>query len=153
VRLLILAVGRLKAGPERALFEHYAGRIRPPLEVVELEARRAASADERIRLEAELIAAAVPAGGRLIALDAAGEALRSEAFAARIERLGAGGAPAIAFAIGGADGLAAALTRQAELVLSFGRATWPHFLVRAMLAEQIYRAQTIRAGHPYHRGH
>lgn len=152
MRIVILAVGRIKPGPERSLFDHYAGRIAAPLRVVEIEAKRTVTAEERIRREAVLLAAAIPARARLVALDPKGEMLTSAELALRIGRFRDSGAAALAFLIGGADGLERALLAQADLVLAFGRATWPHFLVRAMLAEQIYRAETIRAGHPYHRG-
>lgn len=151
MRITILAVGRLKAGPERDLFDLYMGRLRWPVTVKEVEERRKLPAAARKRREAELLAAARPAGNRLVALDEAGTQLSSAALAKRLGAWQDGGAPGVAFAIGGADGLDDALCESADLVMSFGAATWPHLLVRAMLAEQLYRAQQILAGHPYHR--
>ena len=152
MRVLILAVGRARAGPERALYEHYAARILWPLELQEIELRPPAAPARRKALEGERLLAAAPAGATLVALDAGGTALTSEAFAERLGRWRDGGVSDLAVLIGGAEGLDAAVLARAELRLSFGRVTWPHLLVRALLAEQLYRAQQILAGHPYHRG-
>ena len=97
------------------------------------------------------MARAIPAGALVVALDERGESLSSRELAGRIGSWRDGGQSDIAFAIGGADGLDPSIRERAGLVLSFGRLTWPHQLARAMLAEQIYRAQQILAGHPYHR--
>ena len=98
-----------------------------------------------------MLLAAVPADAAVVALDESGQALSSRALAARIGRWRDDGRGCIAFLVGGADGLDDAVCARADLVLSFGKATWPHMLARAMLAEQLYRAQQILAGHPYHR--
>ncbi len=151
MRLAIVAVGRLRPGPERTLYEHYAGRIRWPLTVHEVEERRPMPAARRIAREGALLRAACPKGARIIALDRTGKALTSEVLA---RRLGAWRDQAIgdvALVIGGADGLDRSLVAAADLVLSFGAVTWPHLLMRALVAEQVYRAQQILAGHPYHR--
>lgn len=95
--------------------------------------------------------AAVPPGARLVALDERGAAWTSRAFAERLRVWRDGGTPALAFAIGGAGGLAAAVIERADAVVSLGAMTWPHLLARSMLLEQLYRAQQILAGHPYHR--
>jgi 23S rRNA (pseudouridine1915-N3)-methyltransferase len=114
------------------------------------EARGAASAVEVRRREGEALLAALPPGALAVALDLGGEAPTSEALAARLARWEeAGRVPC--FLIGGAEGLDPAVLARAEHRLSLGPLTWPHFLVRGMLAEQLYRAQAIRAGHPYHR--
>ena len=129
----------------------YAGRIAPPVTIVELEEkRRLPPAALKLR-EAELILAARPAGARLVALDQRGTPWTSRDFADRLRSWRDGGAAALAFAIGGAEGLGAAVIEHADAVLSLGALTWPHFLVRGMLLEQLYRAQQILAGHPYHR--
>jgi 23S rRNA (pseudouridine1915-N3)-methyltransferase len=151
VKLVIAAIGRSNRGPERGLYEHYAGRIRWPLVLREVEEKRKLPPAEMIRREGELLLAAVPPKSVLVALDRRGEALDSEAFARRLERWRDESAPDVAFLIGGADGHAESLLKRASLVLSFGAMTWPHLLARAMLAEQIYRAQQLLAGHPYHR--
>jgi len=146
-RVLILAVGKLKPGPERALYEHYAARLRPPPEVVEIAEARGSPAEVRRREGAALLAA-LPAGAVAVALDLGGTAPTSEAFAALFEKWA--GRP-VAFLIGGAEGLDPSVPARAEHRLSLGPLTWPHFLVRGLLAEQLYRAQAIRQGHPYHR--
>jgi 23S rRNA (pseudouridine1915-N3)-methyltransferase len=154
VRVTILAVGRLKAGPEKALCNDFLGRFdatgRPlglgPVRVAEVEDKRRRGPDA----EADLLLAAAP-DGPLIALDERGETLTSPAFAARLATFRDDGARDLAFAIGGADGHGAALRARAALALSFGPMVWPHMLARAMLAEQLYRAASILAGAPYHR--
>lgn len=146
---LLLAVGRLRAGPEAALFEAMAARLRPPLRVQEIAEARGSPAEIRKREGAGLLAA-VPEGALVVALDLGGAAPDSEAFAALTERWDQS-ARAIAFVIGGAEGLDPAVLARADYTLSLGPLTWPHFWVRAMLAEQLYRAQCIRTGHPYHR--
>lgn len=103
------------------------------------------------RREAQAILAALPANSHLVALDLGGEAASSEALAHLLERWQALGRP-LAFALGGAEGLDGAVLGRAEFRLSLGAMTWPHALARAMLLEQLYRAQCIRTGHPYHRG-
>ena len=101
--------------------------------------------------EADLVLGALPAGARLVALDRSGATWSSRDFAERLAAWRDRGSGAIAFAIGGAEGLGAAVIDRADEVLSLGALTWPHFLVRGMLLEQLYRAQQILAGHPYHR--
>lgn len=101
--------------------------------------------------EAELILKAMPTGARLVALDARGNAWTSREFADRLGGWRDGGTAALVFAIGGAEGLGQAVIARADTLLSLGRLTWPHLLVRGMLLEQLYRAQQILAGHPYHR--
>jgi 23S rRNA (pseudouridine1915-N3)-methyltransferase len=106
---------------------------------------------DRRHEEAVTLEAAIPEIAAIVALDATGEVLSSPQLAARLKRWGDAGTPAVAFLIGGADGLAESLLRRAHLRLAFGTATWPHQLVRIMLLEQLYRAMTILSGHPYHR--
>lgn len=150
MRLTIACIGRNR-GPERDLYDHYARRIRWPLALRELEEKRKLPADQLMRREGELLLAAVPAGAVLVALDRRGKALDSQGFADRLARWRDNSVSDVAFLIGGADGHAEALLHKADLLLSFGAMTWPHLLARAMLAEQIYRAQQVLAGHPYHR--
>jgi 23S rRNA (pseudouridine1915-N3)-methyltransferase len=158
VRVTILAVGRLKAGPERALYDRYAERIAAAGKAVgvslalrEIGESRASPAARRMAEETAEIAAAIPAGARLVVLDATGKSLASPAFAERLARWRDDGAADLAVVIGGPDGLDRSILGRADLGLAFGAATWPHQLVRIMLAEQLYRAVTILAGHPYHR--
>jgi 23S rRNA (pseudouridine1915-N3)-methyltransferase len=158
MRLLIAVVGKLKQGPERELFLHYLGRAEAagrklhlsPLAIIELPESKAATAKARKAAEGEALLAKIPSSHRLIALDATGEALSSEAFAALLAKLRDGGAEGVAFVIGGADGLSPELLAKAKAI-SLGAMTLPHGLARIVLAEQLYRAATILAGHPYHR--
>ena len=148
---IIIAVGRWKRGPERELFDHYAARMRPPPELREVEERRNLPPEELKSKEAELLLAAVPDGARVVALDGSGKALSSLHLAETIGRWRDEGVRQTAWLIGGADGHGGAVLDRADLRLSLGPQTWPHLLVRAMLAEQLFRAQSIHAGHPYHR--
>jgi 23S rRNA (pseudouridine1915-N3)-methyltransferase len=160
MRLTVAAIGRLRSGPELELIEDYAGRIRAagkPLgvsqfDIRECEAPKGLAGAARQAREADLLAGVGGAGAKRVALDEKGEILSSEEFARRIGRWRDDGAPEIAFLIGGPDGHDRSLVAKADLVIAFGRATFPHMLVRAMLVEQIYRAMTILSGHHYHRG-
>jgi len=151
VRLLIVAVGRLKTGPLADLQSLYAQRLTWPLAIKEVEERRPLPVDARMVREGELLLAAIPKDAVLVALDERGKALPSKAFAERLARWREDGVKTLAFAIGGADGLAQAVIQRASLTLSLGAMTWPHLLVRGLVLEQLYRAQQILAGHPYHR--
>lgn len=156
MRLTLAAVGRAKAGPVRDAYGDYAARLGQgplgPLTLKEVEERRPLAPAELKRREADLLLAAVPKGARLIALDQRGKALSSEDFARLLGGWRDDGVAEAVFAIGGAEGLDDAVRAAASLVLSLGPMTWPHILVRVMLAEQLYRAQSILSGHPYHRG-
>nr|WP_246503806.1 23S rRNA (pseudouridine(1915)-N(3))-methyltransferase RlmH [Plastoroseomonas arctica] len=145
----LLAIGRIKPGPEAALFDHYNGRMRPPLAVTEFAEARGSAAEIR-RREGEALLAALAPSTLAVALDLGGAAPGSEGLAAMLVRWQDAGRP-LAFLIGGAEGLDPAVLARAEASLSLGPLTWPHFLVRGLLAEQLYRAQMIREGHPYHR--
>jgi len=154
LRILLLAVGKAKAGPARALFEDYAQRLRPPLELIEVEERRRLGAAEMKRREAELLRAQLARRTTrplVVALDERGRNLDTAAFAQQLARWRDGGTAEVAFLIGGADGLDPDLAKGADLQLALGAMTWPHLLVRGLIAEQLYRAQQIQAGHPYHR--
>jgi 23S rRNA (pseudouridine1915-N3)-methyltransferase len=147
--LHLIAIGRLKPSPEAELFDRYNARLRPKLSVTELPEARGAPPEIK-RREAEAILAASPPNAFAIALDQGGETPDSERFAGLLERWLTTGRP-ICFLIGGAEGLDAAVMARADFALSLGALTWPHFLVRALLAEQLYRARAIASGHPYHR--
>jgi 23S rRNA (pseudouridine1915-N3)-methyltransferase len=155
MKFRILAVGRMKAGPEQALYEHYAARVKPAIVLQEVEEKRPLSGAELKAREAALLLAALDEGkgGKraVIVLDERGKTLGSRDFAARLQKFEDEGAGEIAFLIGGADGHGQPVLDRADLKLSLGAMTWPHMMVRAMLAEQLYRAQSILAGHPYHR--
>lgn len=160
MRLLIAAVGRLKAGPERELLARYLDRANAsgkplalsPLNVIEVPESVAQSPAKRKSDEAKALLAAIPDKAKLIALDERGKSIPSEDFANRLARFRDDGAASTVFLIGGADGLDEAFRKKAELVFAFGGSTFPHQIVRILLVEQIYRAQTILSGHPYHRG-
>lgn len=149
----------MKTGPERELADRYFERFAKSgpaigLEfsgVAEIAEGRAQNANERRREESQKLQAQLQPGTALFLLDERGKNLSSDDFAGRIGQLRDGGRKALVIAIGGADGHDQPLRDQADLVLSFGAATWPHQLVRVMLGEQLYRAATILSGHPYHR--
>jgi 23S rRNA (pseudouridine1915-N3)-methyltransferase len=159
VRVALIAVGRLKAGSERDLFERYFKRASDlarrlglqGVALTEIDEGRATRAPDRQVEEARAIAAAIPKGAKLILLDERGKALTSPQFASDIAKARDSGVSAYAIVIGGADGLTSALRDLADNVVSFGAMTWPHQLARVMAAEQLYRALSIIAGHPYHR--
>jgi len=151
VLIYIIAVGRARKGPERALFDDFTGRLSWPVELVEVEERRPLPAATKVRSEGELLLARVPKGAVTLALDGRGKMLSSEEFAAQLGRWRDDGIANIAFLIGGADGLGHNVIETAALTLSLGAMTWPHHLARGMLAEQLYRAEQILSGHPYHR--
>jgi 23S rRNA (pseudouridine1915-N3)-methyltransferase len=150
VKIAVIAVGKARRDEAAALYEHYVRRVRASVELRELAEAKGRTADERMDREADAILAVVPKNGVVVALDPRGKAMTSESFATFFGKTAETGR-ALVFVIGGADGLAGAVRERADLVLSFGAMTWPHLMVRAMLAEQIYRAETILAGHPYHR--
>jgi 23S rRNA (pseudouridine1915-N3)-methyltransferase len=160
MRLTIAAVGRSRESPEQALCELYCDRARgfapklgfSKLDLVVVDISRAASADARMTEEAQKLSNKLPVGAHRIALDEGGRTMTSEAFAKHLRRLADSGARDLVFLIGGPDGLASQLRESAEERLAFGPQTWPHLLVRTMLAEQIYRAFAILSSHPYHRG-
>ncbi|MGH6919329.1 MAG: 23S rRNA (pseudouridine(1915)-N(3))-methyltransferase RlmH [Geminicoccaceae bacterium] len=150
MQVIIAAVGRDRTGPTRDLFDDYRRRSPWPIRVVEITPRTSRPIERRLHEEADRLLQAVPPDALLVALDEAGRQLDSAGLARRIarwrEEYGT-----LAFVIGGPDGLARSVLDRAEATLAFGRMTWPHRLVRVMLAEQLYRAGTILAGHPYHR--
>lgn len=152
MQIVIAAVGRSRPGPERTLFDHYKSRLAMPLTLREVEEKRPLPTLDRMNRESELLLACLPAGAILVVLDERGRTLASDTFAERMAAWRDRGAPAIAFAIGGADGHGEAIRKRADLLLSLGEMTWPHMLVRGMLAEQLFRAECILANHPYHRG-
>ncbi len=150
MQVIVAAIGRDRAGPTRDLFEDYRRRSPWPIRLVEIAPRSSQPIERRLREEGERLLQAVPPGAVLVALDEAGRQLDSAGLARRIARW-QGEYGTLAFAIGGPDGLDRSVLERAEATFAFGRMTWPHRLVRVMLAEQLYRASTILSGHPYHR--
>lgn len=158
MRIRIIAVGRLKSGPESKLVADYLARLEGlgrsvglsqvrQMEVMEAKTSAAVRKTE----EAKGLVAALPAGAYRAVLDERGEALSTKAFAGWLRRHIDGGTADLAFLIGGPDGHHASLLESAGKIVSLGAMTWPHRLIRVMLAEQIYRAVTIMVNHPYHR--
>ena len=159
MRVQVLCVGRLKAGPERQLVARYAERIGPagraiglgPVDIRDIAESSARRPDDRKIDEAPRLAALLPEGSALWALDEKGANLTSEDFARDLAKLRDDGTAWLTFAIGGADGLDESLRQRARRIIAFGAMTLPHQLIRVLLLEQIYRATTILSGHPYHR--
>jgi 23S rRNA (pseudouridine1915-N3)-methyltransferase len=159
MRLVVIAIGRLKQGPERELAERYRERFDDMgrklgfrgLEIHEIPENRARDAATRIAEEAAAISALILEKSVMVALDERGQSIDSSTFARHLGRWRDESVANTFFLIGGADGLSPDLRRKAKLSVAFGAATWPHQMVRVMLLEQIYRAATILAGHPYHR--
>lgn len=161
MKLTLCAVGKLGTTTENAMVRDYLSRAAQtgrslgigPVDLIEVEAKKAKnlSSPQLKSAEAEAIRAALDDGGLLITCDERGEQLTSRAIAQRLEKFKDRGERRITFLIGGADGLDPSLRQQAAFSLAFGPQTWPHALVRVMLAEQMYRAVTILAGLPYHR--
>jgi 23S rRNA (pseudouridine1915-N3)-methyltransferase len=152
MHVTIIAVGKKGAGPLADLQHFYSERITWPLAIREVEEKRPSpTAAERIQREGNLLLQAVPKGAVVVALDRQGTQFTSEELAQRIVKWRDAGVAELIFLIGGADGLAEVVRAKANYVLSLGAMTWPHLLARGMLLEQLYRAQQILAGHPYHR--
>jgi 23S rRNA (pseudouridine1915-N3)-methyltransferase len=159
MKVTVLAVGRLKAGPEWRLAEEYRERAAglgrsagiTRLTLADVSESKARTAPRRMAEEARFLAGGLPAGAFTVVLDERGEGMTSPAFASLLRRHADGGTADMAFLIGGPDGLDPTVRDKAGLLLSFGPMTWPHRLVRVMVLEQIYRAVTIMVNHPYHR--
>ena len=152
MRIHIVAIGRARSGPEAALFKHFADRVTQwPITLVEQDLRKRTAPNKVSEAEAVLLQRTIPDGAYVVALDERGKQHTSREFAQFLKRQYDEGIRDVAFLIGGADGLAVSLREGTNQVMSLGQATWPHLLVRGLLAEQIYRAQQIVAGHPYHR--
>jgi len=159
MRVIVIAVGRLKQGPERELAERYRERFDDigrklgfrGIDIHELPESRARDTATRVTEEAAAIAGAIPEKSVLVTLDERGQNVDSAAFAGHLGRWRDESVANAVFVIGGADGHSPELQRKAKLRIAFGAATWPHQIVRVLLLEQLYRAATILAGHPYHR--
>ena len=160
MRLALVCVGRLKAGPERELFDRYWKRLVESARAVgiagvdlrEIPESRARRAEDRRANEAAAILSSLSPGAELVALDERGSSPTSEDWAAEIARARDASRAVYAIIIGGPDGMDPALRSRANRIISFGAVTWPHQLVRVMACEQLYRLMSILSGHPYHRG-
>jgi 23S rRNA (pseudouridine1915-N3)-methyltransferase len=159
MRLIVAAIGRLKAGPERELAQRYRDRVAKAgravglrdIEIVEIRESRAQDVAKRVLEESIALANIIPERAVVVALDETGENIGSGSLTGVLRSWRDAGRSAVVFCVGGADGLGEDVKQRADLTLAFGAATWPHQLVRIMLLEQLYRAVTILAGHPYHR--
>jgi 23S rRNA (pseudouridine1915-N3)-methyltransferase len=159
MRLTILAVGFARGTQEGALAEDFVGRALamgrrmgfPAVVCEEIPVSKDRDVKKRMADEAERLARRVPQGAHIILLDARGKGMTSEDFAEMLGALRDAGTKDLCFVIGGPDGVGALPRKKPRRRLPFRPPTWPHLMVRAMLAEQVYRALTILAGHPYHR--
>lgn len=159
MQLILASVGKLKAGAERELYEHYAKRIGGigksvglgPLKELTVNESRKGSANARAMDEARMLLARIPEPAAVVAFDEKGKGLTSEAFARLLGDLRDAGTSSIALVLGGPDGHGPEMRDKAQHTLSLGAITLPHGLARVVVAEQLYRAATILAGHPYHR--
>ncbi len=151
-KITIASVGRWRDCPERRLFDDYARRLAWPVVLREVEVKKSLPDAARMTREGDLLRQAVDGCDVCVALDERGKALTSRDIAKQFESWQMNGQGAVGFLIGGADGLDDVTRNAADARWSLGAMTWPHMLVRVLLAEQIYRASSILAGHPYHRG-
>ena len=149
MKIRVLAVGKLKNSPLLDQFDEYVKRMNWKTTFKEIDTPKGATSAQ----EEPFILKHLKPDDFLVVLDERGETLSSPEFAKKIANWGQrASGNEITFLIGGADGLTDSIRKQSKFLLSFGKQTWPHMLVRVMLMEQIYRAQQIIAGHPYHRG-
>ncbi len=141
----------MKPGPEKDVFDHYAARLSYKLDVIEVVEKRNLSGDALKRAEAELLKNKIPGGAFVVVFDEQGQAVSSRGFANDLQTWQRKGIKSIALLVGGADGVHDSLLSRADRIISLGRMTWPHMLVRGLIAEQLFRSQCILGGHPYHR--
>ena len=148
---LISCIGKQKSGPEKELLDVYQTRLRGALEVREFETKPSLDLKSRKAFEADLLLSPFTNQDFIIALDERGKAMTSSEIAGLIDQAQNDSYKRIGFIIGGADGLCESVRKKANRTLSLGAMTWPHMLVRALIAEQIYRGMCILSNHPYHR--
>ncbi len=152
MKLTIIAIAKMKKNaPEKGLIDTYIKQCAWPIQIIELEEKRALTGLSLKQAESELLLSHVPEGAKIIALDERGVNISSREFADKLIKWQDNGTRDIALLIGGADGHADIVRQKADLVLSFGKMTLPHMLMRVVLCEQLYRAYTISIGHPYHK--
>ncbi len=150
-RIEIIAVGKLKKGPWHDLQEEYSSRLKWSLTIHEVESKITNDPKKQQDEENKLILSRLDTKSFIIALDERGDGLRSLDFSQTLEKFRNNGEDRLTFLIGGAMGFNDEIRNRANILMSFGQQTWPHMMVRVMLLEQIYRAQQIMAGHPYHK--
>ena len=147
----VVVVGKLKKGPWFDLCEDYVSRLRLwPTQIIQVESKITDPVKQQLE-EQKLILEKIDSTSLLVVLDERGDGLRSLDFADTLKKFRDGGTDKITFLIGGASGFTEEVRNKADIMISFGQQTWPHIMVRVMLLEQIYRAQQILSGHPYHR--
>ena len=152
MKIQILAVGKMKKGcPEKQIIDDYIKKTLWPVEIHEVEEHRPLSPDQIKEAEGKLLERIIPKGAKIVVLDEKGKQLNSHEFADQIQNWKNQSVSDIVFLIGGAFGHSTDIKQKADLLLSFGRMTLPHMLMRSVLAEQIYRAFTLSEGHPYHK--
>ena len=151
MEIVIAGVGRLRAGPELDLFNTYTHRLSWDVSLKEITFKKVLTTQDRVNEEGRRLFASLPPNIYKVALEEKGKKLSSEGFAVQISKWRESGVRKLAFLIGGADGHAPEVIAKANFVMSLGDMVWPHMLVRALIAEQLYRAHSILAGHPYHR--
>ena len=153
MRVTILSIGKFENSPHKAVFENYLKRLKWKVELKEFDLKNSnnLSSEVKKREESELLLKALKANSKLIACDENGKQFKSRDFAKILSESAIRGDSDLTFVIGGSDGLAEEILKKAALKISFGLATLPHLMVRSVLVEQLYRAQTIIEGHPYHR--
>ncbi len=158
MQFTLIAVGRAKTGPAKDIFEFYQKRLEGlrrttgwSLTLKEVEERKNLPTEQLKKRESELLQAACPPGALIVALDETGKQITSADFAKQLRRWQDTHVSQLCFLIGGADGLDKHLKEKADFTLCLGRMTWPHLLVRGLLAEQLYRAGCLLCGHPYHK--
>lgn len=152
MRLVIASVGRFRGGPLQDMYTDYANRLPWPIELKEVDEKKPLKGEKRKAREAELLMGTIADSATLIALDEKGKSMTSPEFAKLLGQYADDGVQTVAFMIGGADGHSRSTLEKADRLLSLGPMTWPHLMVRGLLAEQLYRASSILANHPYHRG-
>lgn len=140
----IIAAGKIKNGPLLSLWEEYEKRMSSSVKLHEIPESDPAQFEKKLMQK-------ISNNAVIIALDETGKSMPSTSLAKHLQNFTLDGRKPLQFFIGAADGLPPSLVQKADLLLAFGKSTWPHKLVRIMLIEQIYRAETIIQGHPYHR--
>ena len=155
MRITILSIGKFENSPHKIVFENYLKRLKWKVSLRELELKNSQnlSVEKMKEGEGELILKAVKPSSKLIALDERGKEFGSIAFSKIISDFAVAGDSDLTFVIGGSDGLSPEVLKKAQLKISLSKMTFPHLMVRAILIEQLYRSQSIIAGHPYHRGY
>ena len=151
MNIIIIAIGKIRSGPEKTLIEDYSRRIKWPIEFREVEEKKKLKGLELKKRQGNLLLKQCPPGSKILVLDQCGKNFPSTELANIFRNWQSNRVKQVCILIGGADGVDQEVKKQADLLLSFGELTWPHLLARVMLTEQIYRSRQIINGHPYHR--